>query len=309
MKSSTLNPPSLTTTLWAYLQILRPANILTAWADILLGFAAAGGVTPDFWNNPILQSRLLWLLIATTGLYGGGITFNDIFDAQLDARERPERPIPSGRATRTGAILLGSSFLLGGIIAATQVSLLSGLLATAVAIAALTYNKFGKHHPLIGPLNMGLCRGGNLLLGVSAIPAMVGERYFLALIPILYIAAITAISRGEIEGGTRQTGIMALGLVGSALAGIVALCWLPEYQLLTSAPFATLLGFLVLPAFIRATARPTASNVMGAVRAGVLCLIVLDASIAAGFGGWLYGLSVLALLPISRQLAGLFAVT
>ncbi|NER97126.1 MAG: polyprenyltransferase, partial [Symploca sp. SIO1B1] len=28
--------------LWAYLQLMRPANIITAWADILAGYAASG---------------------------------------------------------------------------------------------------------------------------------------------------------------------------------------------------------------------------------------------------------------------------
>lgn len=315
MKSLT-SSQALPTALLAYLQLLRPANILTAWADILVGFAAAGCVAPTVWQDfavgasqILTEPPLLWLLLATTGLYGGGITFNDVFDAELDARERPERPIPSGRASLAGAIALGSSFLVGGVLAAVQVSALSGVLASAVAVAALTYNKFGKHHPLLGPLNMGLCRGGNLLLGVSAMPAAMGGRYFLALIPILYIAAITAISRGEIEGGQRRTGIIALVLVAAAIAGLVGLGVLPEYRSIASAPFILLFGVLVVPAFLRATGQPSAENVMTAVRTGILCLIILDAVMAAGFGGWPYGLLVLVLLPLSRGLAKLFAVT
>jgi 4-hydroxybenzoate polyprenyltransferase len=41
----------------------------------------------------------------------------------------------------------------------------------------------------------------------------------------------------------------------------------------------------------------------------VVTLIVLNASIAAGFAGLWYGLMVLLLLPISAGLARLFAVT
>ena len=32
----------LTTRIWAYLQLMRPANIVTAWADIFTGFVASG---------------------------------------------------------------------------------------------------------------------------------------------------------------------------------------------------------------------------------------------------------------------------
>ncbi|NJL81449.1 MAG: UbiA-like protein EboC, partial [Richelia sp. SM2_1_7] len=190
-----------TNRLWAYLQLTRPANIITAWADVLAGIAVAGFAVLV---NPV---PVIWLLLATTGLYGGGVVFNDIFDAGLDAKERPERPIPSGRVSLWGATILGSVLLTSGVAAAAQVSLLSMAIAIGVAAGALLYDGYGKHHQFFGPLNMGICRGGNLLLGVSILPSMVGESWYLALIPITYIAAITAISQGEVHGGKRSTGI------------------------------------------------------------------------------------------------------
>ncbi|MDB9327285.1 UbiA family prenyltransferase, partial [Nodularia spumigena CS-590/02] len=110
--------------LWAYLQLMRPANIVTAWADILAGFAASEYIVitnqATAWEMNLIP--LAWLLLATTGLYGGGIVFNDVFDTEIDTQERPERPIPSGRASRRGATLLGSWLLSIGIVAASQVS-------------------------------------------------------------------------------------------------------------------------------------------------------------------------------------------
>jgi 4-hydroxybenzoate polyprenyltransferase len=82
-----------------YLQMMRPANIVTAWADILVGCAIVGFVSTQGISVVIPNViPLVWLLLATTGLYGGGVVFNDVFDADLDRIERPERPIPSGRA-------------------------------------------------------------------------------------------------------------------------------------------------------------------------------------------------------------------
>ncbi|MGB3292783.1 MAG: hypothetical protein WBB01_07355, partial [Phormidesmis sp.] len=75
----------------AYLQLMRPANVVTAWADILAGYAAGLGVGVIAFPS----TTLVWLLLATTGLYAGGVVFNDVFDAELDTVERPERPIPS----------------------------------------------------------------------------------------------------------------------------------------------------------------------------------------------------------------------
>lgn len=297
--------------LWAYLQLMRPANIITAWADILLGFAASGAIIQVVTTQAIFTHLvpLLWLLLATTGLYGGGVVFNDIFDAELDAKERPERPIPSGRANLQSATILGALLFLIGIVAAAQVSWLSAILAAAVTLTALTYDAFMKHHPFLGPINMGICRGGNLLLGVSAVPAMVEERWFLALIPIAYIAAITAISRGEVHGGKQRTGLIALILIGAVIGGILALGLLQNYQVLAASPFIALFAGRVLPPFVKAVGEPSSDQIRGAVKAGVLSLIVLDAAIAAGFASWPYGMLVLSLLPVSTALAKLFSVT
>lgn len=252
---------------------------------------------------------LACLLVATTGLYGGGVVFNDVFDAELDSQERPERPIPSGRASRQGAILLGSLLLLVGVVAAFQVSWLSAILAPSIAVAALLYDAFGKHHPVLGPLNMGVCRGGNLLLGISVVPAMVGEYWFLALIPIVYIAAVTAISRGEVHGTQGNTRIIALLLIGIVIAGLVGLGLLKDYEVLAALPFLALFAGRVLLPLIKAVREPTPNQIRIAVKAGVLSLIVLDATVAAGFSSLFYGLLVLSLLALSIALAQIFAVT
>lgn len=293
--------------LWAYLQLMRPANILTAWADILAGYAVGGIISTNLGIDTL--TSLGWLLLSTSGLYGGGIVFNDVFDLELDRVERPERPLPSGRASLTGAKLLGAVLLLIGVLAAIQVSLISAGLAGAIAVSALVYDSVGKHQGLLGPLNMGLCRGGNLLLGISVAPAMVKELWFLIFIPIVYIAAVTAISQGEVEGGKRQTGVLAIILVLLVLTGVFGLEGLENYHLLSALPFASLFSLLVLPAFVKATQDPSPAIVQKAVKSGVLSLIVLDSAIAAGFGDLFYGLMVLLLLPLSIALARLFAVT
>lgn len=289
---------------WAYLQLMRPANITTAWADILLGCAGAG-----IMNSQIDFASIGWLLIATTGLYGGGVVFNDVCDAQLDAVERPERPIPSGRASLPGAIALGVILLIIGVASAAMVSGLSAALATTIAFTALVYDKWGKHQTWLGPINMGLCRGGNLLLGVSVVPVAVSDRWYLALIPIIYIAAITAISQGEVHGGKKITGVVAIALIGLVIASVVGLATLTEYQLLITLPFLSLFTAMVLPPFVRAAIAPQPQLIQTAVKAGVLSLIILNAAMAAGFAGGIYGLSILALLPLSRFLGRMFAVT
>lgn len=310
-----MNVASLNFQRWrGYLELMRPANIVTAWADILVGFAASGAgiIFEKSIDGQATFTNLIplgWLLLATTGLYGGGIVFNDVFDAELDSKERPSRPIPSDRVSRQNATLLGSTLFAIGILAAFQVSWFSAAIAIIIASAALFYDAIAKHHPFFGPLNMGLCRGSNLLLGVSAVPAIVSDRCYLALIPVFYIAAITAISQGEVHGGKKITGVLALLLIAIVLVGVLALGFLEDYAVIPALPFAALLAIRVLPNFVKAAREPIPETIRAAVKMGVLSLIILDATIAAGFAGLYYGLLVLILLPLSMKLAQIFAVT
>lgn len=296
--------------LWSHLQLARPPNVVTALADVLAGFAATGLLTSsvELTAAPALTT-VGWLLMATVGLYAGGVVFNDVFDAELDQLERPERPIPSGRVSRDSAALFGVVLLLGGVLAATQVSGFSAVLAAALALTALIYDAYGKHLPALGPLNMGVCRGLNLLLGMSGLPAAVTELWFIALISIVYIAAITSVSRGEVHGGNHRTGVVALLLIVTVSIGVLALAWLQSFQMLFAVPFLLLFWWRIVPPYVRAARDPRADRVRVAVQVGVVNLIVLNASIAAGFAGLWYGLMVLLLLPISAGLARLFAVT
>lgn len=301
-------------TITAHIRLMRPANIVTAIADILAGFAISGAALqafPFFDNQPLpaLLSALVWLCIATVGLYGGGIVFNDVFDAELDREERPERPIPSGAASVMSASILGAALLLLGILAAWQVSATSGLIAIGVAGLALLYDAWGKHQLLFGPVNMGLCRGGNLLLGISAIPAMVAEMWFMGLIPVVYIAAITMISRGEVHGGNRKALQGGMFMYAFIILCILLLSLVSSAAWWQVLPFVLLFSYLIYPPLINALRKQEPKLIGKAVKAGVLSLIVLNASLASAFAGWQTGVLVLALLPVSLWIARRFAVT
>ena len=292
-----------------YIKLMRPANVVTAVADILLGYAASGAVGNIFSDDNYSYDNLIALVISTMGLYAGGVVLNDVCDAKLDAVERPERPIPSGAVSLKKATVLGVLLLVVGIVAAFQASVLSGMIALVISFLVALYNAYGKHQLVFGPLNMGACRGMNVLLGVSAIPAMVSELWFISLISILYIAAITMISRGEVHGGSKKIIIAALFIYLMVVMSVVVLCSLPEYKMMYTLPFLLLFVYLTLLPLIEALKKPKAMEIRKAVKACVLSLIALDAAMAAGFAGWEYGLVVLCLLPISIGLAKFFAVT
>ena len=296
-------------TVTGYLRLMRPANIITAIADILAGIAIAG-----YFSSGTMDARPVILLIAATiGLYGGGVVFNDVFDAKLDSVERPERPIPSGLVSLNGAALFASLLLAAGIIAASLVHAdglfsLSGILAVATAACAVVYDKWGKHHSTIGPINMGLCRGLNLLLGVSIIPAAVYQYWYLGFVPVIYIAAITMISRGEVHGGSKRILYTATGLYLVVIGSIIAIA-LYRHNVALTTIFIALFAYMIFPALSRAISNPSGPLIGKAVKAGVIALILMNASWAAAFGLPWVALIILLLLPVSLSLAKLFAVT
>src|SRR5690606_38633352 len=135
-------------TMKPYLQLMRPANVVTAVSDVLAGIAISLLFVPE--GATLDWSVLLALIIATIGLYGGGVVFNDVFDADLDARERPERPIPSGKVSVVGATRLAIALFLIGVVAAGILGGLPAVIASSIVVMCLFYDKWAKHHPIAG---------------------------------------------------------------------------------------------------------------------------------------------------------------
>src|SRR6188472_2825955 len=99
-----------------YAQLCRLPAVFTAMADVFMGyFVERGTASVRSWIE------LVAVLVCSSCLYLAGMVLNDIFDRDVDARERPHRPIPSGRVP------------LGRAKAFATVLVVAGLLATMVA--------------------------------------------------------------------------------------------------------------------------------------------------------------------------------
>jgi len=182
---------------WAWLQLLRPPNLLTVPGDPLAGFllAQAAGLTAA-------RPGLRMALAASVSLlmYSAGLLWNDWFDLAEDRRERPRRPLPSG-LVRPGVVALAGNVLIALAVAVAAVAGPTTLhVAVALGAAVMAYNALAKRLPVVGPLVMGLCRGLSVLLGAAAFGAA-----GLAQEPVLacaggatvYIAAVSVLAAGE----------------------------------------------------------------------------------------------------------------
>lgn len=286
---------------------MRPANIVTSVADVLAGVAISGFLRQQHLLIQNLQPILL-LCLSTIGLYGGGVIFNDVFDADLDKTERPERPIPSGIVTIREAATVGIIMLTAGVFLALLTSFTSGIIAFLVAVAALIYNKWSKHQTFAGPINMGLCRGLNLLLGISIVPQILSAYWFLSLIPVIYIASITMISRGEVHGGSKRI-LYAAVLLYCLVICLIIYFALAKGRILPALIFLLPFARMIFTPLFKAINEPIGRNIGKAVKAGVLALILMNAAWAAAFGEIFLALVIILLLPLSLRLSKIFAVT
>jgi 4-hydroxybenzoate polyprenyltransferase len=156
---------------------------------------------------------------------------------------------------------------------------------------------------------MGLCRGLNLLLGVSIITTELTNWWYLAFVPIIYIASITMISRGEVHGGKKNLLYIACLFYILVIGLIFCFAWLNKGSMLITALFLSVFAWMIINPLIKAIQNPAGKNIGKAVKAGVIGLILMNASWASASNALYVALAIALLLPLSILLAKLFAVT
>ena len=136
-------------------------------------------------------------------LYMGGLVLNDWADEEEDSRDRPDRPIPSGRVGKSSALALAIFLLAGGIGLAFCVSLQCVVVALILSVAVVFYDLVAKRIPVLGVVAMGSCRGLSVLLGWGASGTAVPPRAVWLAVAVIttYIVAVSTIAAGETRGG------------------------------------------------------------------------------------------------------------
>ncbi|WBO68696.1 SCO3242 family prenyltransferase [Streptomyces camelliae] len=268
---------------------------LSVPGDVLAGAVASGG-TP--------RPRTVATMASSVALYWAGMALNDYADAAVDAVERPERPIPSGRVPRRTALAAACGLTAAGL----GLAALAGgrrALGVAVPLAGLVWAyDLGLKSTPAGPAAMAGARALNVLAGArpgrtaSALPA--------ALLVGAHTWTVTVLSRHEVSGAPRT--VPAATLASSTVTGLAtaALPWVRRRSRTARTGAAVgALGYLASygTAQARATRDPSAANVRGAVGTGILSLMPLQAALTAG-GGAVGPAGVLALAhPLARRLA------
>jgi len=154
-----------------YLRLGRVSNLPTVWTNVLAGAILSGG--------PLDGRMMAALLVALSLFYVGGMYLNDAFDREIDARERPERPIPAGLVGAGEVFTIGFGMLTAGVLVLAVAALRWASVPMWLPVGAgvllggviTYYDAVHKRDPL-SPFIMGLCR---VLTYVTAALAIAGR--------------------------------------------------------------------------------------------------------------------------------------
>jgi len=135
----------------AYLKLGRVSNLPTVWTNALAGATLASG-------EGVGPIDLAWLAFAMSLAYTGGMFLNDAFDREIDAKERPERPIPKGEVSANEVFGLGYGMLaLSALVVYWRAGLVAACACGLLAGTIVLYDAWHKTNPL-SPFVMAACR-------------------------------------------------------------------------------------------------------------------------------------------------------
>lgn len=293
-------------TLFAWLQLCRFAAVFTAMADIFLGYL----LSHSGFDSP----RDFGLLLgASSCLYLAGMVFNDVFDRETDARERPQRPIPAGRISLRAAVRSGVLLVVAGLVLACTAGMNSAIVAGVLTAYIFLYDGLLKS-TIIGPLAMGACRFMNVMLGASGAP----EVWALPQLAVagglcIYILGVTWFARQE--AGTSKRRHLSAAQMTVNLGLVVLIAFVLHWQDNFDRSFRAVLilgavGVNVNLRLLKAVLTPAPAFVQAAIKTMLLSLIVLDAALVFFVQeNVLYAMAVVLLLVPATLLGRVLAIT
>jgi 4-hydroxybenzoate polyprenyltransferase len=193
-----------------YLLLIRLPNIFTVPSNILTGYFA---------SVPVVEAdsvQLIALMVSSALLYVGGIVLNDYFDIEIDKRERPFRPLPSGKISKRDALAIA----MVAILIANSIALVLGPTSLAVSLIltfAIILYDYRLKHGFSGPFAMGGARFLNVIFGASPVLLYLDNHSRAIVLAaagslFLYIMAITFLSKKE-AGNERANSTIVLLMV------------------------------------------------------------------------------------------------
>ena len=292
-----------------YLALVRLPNLFTLPSNILVGMATVSSLAFT------LTSFTQFLLLVTISvlLYCVGIVLNDLYDFDIDKKERPNRPLPSGKISRRSAIVLVAIFSTIALILSLQVSFSTLVISSILFSVIFGYDKYLKNTHA-GPFTIASARVMNILLGTSVSLRSVDSYSqivtltFVLIITFVYVSLIGFISRYEVHGFLDNTKLLLPPAIVATIISSIILFSLMGFFKLESLIILSLFSFIMIISFSRIYRRDS-GRTQQIVRNMILSIIVLDSTFLTGIIGIELGLVVLTLMAPLLVLANKMYMT
>jgi heme O synthase-like polyprenyltransferase len=292
-----------------YLILIRIPNLFTIPSNVMVGFSQLVLLNNANWTT------LLILIVTSLLLYTVGIVLNDYIDRQIDRRERPTRPLPSGRISARSALILVLVATLSSILAAAYVSSLTLIIVLIIIGTILAYDYWLKSSTF-GHFVMALSRVFNIVLGFSPLLFLPfsNNNDLIRIVVILssmfiYVFTISYLSKFETGALSKKINYTVSVPSISTIPILLALFTIMGYFKLDLLFILPIFIGMLLITFGKRYVRLGPNEAGHIVRNLVLSIIILDSLFMSGSVGLVYGLSLLVFLIPAIILSRKFYVT
>lgn len=304
--------------LFPLLQLTRMALVFTAISNSMaaLFLLTRWKAEPD---QPLREVLNVWhvlvIALVSIGLYGFGMSLNDLIDRRRDRQLAPHRPLPSGRIGVVTAhvicVLLALLALVGGTLYSRWTwNPMSLLLVVWTGVLIAFYDLAGKYLVAPGLLTLGLIRFFHALIPAPDLPLLWHPLLLLNHVTVLSLIAyhweekrppLTPAHWWGVLSGLATVNVLSVALVWYRRTFITPDPWTEalriEPKLLI--PIGCVLMFVALGWYIRRTTPVSREAGQTLMLYGLLWLIVYDVAFVAAFVGVVPALALLILLPLA----------
>jgi 4-hydroxybenzoate polyprenyltransferase len=267
----------------AWLQLARVSNTPTVVSN-----AVAGAMLV---STTARTGTVVLVAVAMALFYTAGMVLNDVADAEIDRRERPERPIPSGAVSPAAALAVFCALIAAGLVLLAGEGSEPFFAGLGLVALIVLYDLWHKGNP-VSPVMMAGCRAlVYIVAGLAVADSLPGELWGATALLFVYVVGLTQVAKAE------GAGVLSGWPVAAVIAPIVywAIMLPSAWAALLLAVFAAWLGWTLRLLFVRRTIGPAVggliagialfdalavASVEGSAAAVAVCLAAFVATIA-----------------------------
>jgi 4-hydroxybenzoate polyprenyltransferase len=148
--------------------------------------------------------------VAIALFYTAGMILNDVLDLEIDRRERPERPLPSGQVSRGRAVAAVVGLFVAGEVLLALEGYEPALAGLGLIALIVLYDAWHKGN-VLSPLLMAACRAMvYVVAGLAVAGALNAELWGAAALLLVYVVGLTQVAKAEGSGIAARWPVLAV---------------------------------------------------------------------------------------------------